>query len=823
LRVLSLLFFLVITTIVWTPSARAESFNNPLIDAADLGQKDKVAQLLKSGYKPDTKGDFGVTALMRAAFRGNLEIVHLLLENGAYVNASDIGGETALHLAARNGYPDVVKELLNSDAFIDIPDKENWTPLMRAVTGKQTEVASILIEKGADLTAVNERGESVLVHAAIIGKPEIMKMILGSKSFAKIPEDQKKSAQIQAEKKGNEEVGKMLSATNQYVKKQAEKKNETTELASLDENPSTTKKIPPSDNESSFQKRYSEPAYKPIHPSAAPATQKVSTANGLTPSMDWNSDSFESEPVETTPKIKPSGSSTAKPLTPADKKPVTTKLPKTTENDAYDDGSSYTMQLGSFANEDKALTIWNNLKNNNSDLLAQLDPDVLAVPSAKGKDYYLRAGHYQWKDVAEASCSSLRTRNIDCLALPVSSNQHSLTGKVENKPIEKAELAPKPVDKDAPTDITPKKNPQLDAPSTYAQNTQATENELPWMNTPNYKPRQTWSLPEESLPPVNQQPLSPLEKSTIPPQYEEYQSEAVAEQTSVPQQQFFNDIIDNQPKHLNEGRYQTQLPPKTKSATQSAPKEQMGEDNISAPAPDAKKEQNYNEFYKEIEQKSEKRAVSEAVLVPDDLYFSDSVSTSGPATNWLKIGNFSDKEAANDYADRMFRYDENLSGLDITISGSQPKFTLLVGPLSGSDANNLCATVRSGNMQCSAASSGTKAASSPSATNTMNEKASTERRPLPTEPEPQKAVSDYWINLGTFSDAPEAEYYWTFLLEDNQDILANLKYNMVTPENKGEYGNDAIQLKAGPFGSDSRATQICNIMRFRNVACLVTH
>jgi hypothetical protein len=812
----------------------AESFNNPLVDAADLGQKDKVAALLKSGYKPDTKGDFGVTALMRASFRGNLEIVHLLLENGAYVNATDIGGETALHLAARNGYPDVVKELLNSEAFIDIPDKENWTPLMRAITAKQTEVANILINKGADLTAVNERGESVLVHAAIIGKPEIMKMILGSNNFTKIPEEQKKNALVQAEKKGNEEVGKMLSATNQYIKKQNEKKPDT-EIAGLSPNSSkpsktddfsgsvATSPAPKTDAKSSFD---STPLLTSHRPSGDMAEAK-----------DWGSTAINPTPKSSeSPIKKPSA-------------PKKSTAPATSES--ADSNTAYTMQLGSFPNEDKALTIWNNLQGNNPDLLAKLDADVLPASTEKGKNYYLRAGHYQWKEVAEASCSSLRTRNIDCLALPASANQHALASKEENKQLAKADIAPKPVDKNAPIDIT-KKSP---APDAYAQSTPAPANELPWMTTPGYKPRTTWTLPQDAaLPPVNQQELPPLAKAEIPPQYQE-----------IPQTD-----PAYKPSTFGQSRYQTQseadaaptandtpvaksapaitAPPVATPAPAYLSNKQQTHDEISTlakqdtlnkkllPETEVKKEKNYNEFYKEIENKSDKRTpVSEAVLVPDDMYFSDSVSTSGPANNYLKIGTFADKEAANDYADRMFRYDENLSGLDISITGNQPKLNLLVGPLAGADANNLCSTIRGGGMQCSASSggknsktaSGTAKPSAATASPSSRYDTGDESAPKKTfndEPEaaPKKSASNYWINMGTFGDVPEAEYYWTFLQEDNQDILANLKYKMVTPSDKGEHGNDAIQLQVGPFISDSRATQICNIMRYRNVACLVT-
>ena len=223
---------------------------------------------------------------------------------------------------------------------------------------------------------------------------------------------------------------------------------------------------------------------------------------------------------------------------------------------------------------------------------------------------------------------------------------------------------------------------------------------MPWLNAPDYKPRTTWTLPNDALPPVSQDDLPPLPKAEVPPQYQE-----------APE------LSGNAPANLlSEGRYQTQSDSAAPKPTTSAQPAWMAQpaapaplsrqpkhDEVSALAkqdalnkklfpetePAPKKEKDYNAFYKELEQKTDKRPVSEAVMVPDDMYFSDSVSNSGPATNWLKISSFTNRETANDYADRMFRYDENLSGLDITISGNEPKLSLLVGPLSGVDANSI--------------------------------------------------------------------------------------------------------------------------------------
>ncbi len=201
---------LFIITILIHP-ALATTFNNPLVDAADLGDRGQVAKLLKAGNLPDSKGDFGTTAIMRAAFRGNTDIIQLLMESGAYINAADIGGETALHLAAKNGHADAVKALLYYGAYIDIPDKEKWTPLMRATLSKNTEVAKILIEKGADVSTVNNFNESALVHASIANVPAIAALITGSKKAKAIGSEQENMAISYAKRKSHPKMEKLLN------------------------------------------------------------------------------------------------------------------------------------------------------------------------------------------------------------------------------------------------------------------------------------------------------------------------------------------------------------------------------------------------------------------------------------------------------------------------------------------------------------------------------------------------------------------------------------------------------------------------------------
>lgn len=252
------------------------SFNDPLVDAADKGDIDKVSKLIKSGYKVDSMGDFEVTPLMRAAFNGQVEIVKLLIGMGAYVNYTDIGGESALHLAAKNGHVQIVKILLESGADIDIPDKERWTPLMRAILAKQKDVVALLISKGASSAKLNENKETPLLHATMIGMPDILNLVLDSKTTKDLSEESIDSAQLWAKKKGDK------ASSDKIIQKFVEyKKNSSdVDLAELPTSNITSVKEPTNNNKNISEKESHEQKNKtPL--SEALTENKIDTKNNI--------------------------------------------------------------------------------------------------------------------------------------------------------------------------------------------------------------------------------------------------------------------------------------------------------------------------------------------------------------------------------------------------------------------------------------------------------------------------------------------------------------------------------------------------------------
>jgi len=80
------------------------SSSSSLLDAAQKGNSELVAKLLKKGKKVNKRDPVsGETPLHKAAELGHVDIVQQLLRRGADTTAVDVNGLTAFQLAAANG------------------------------------------------------------------------------------------------------------------------------------------------------------------------------------------------------------------------------------------------------------------------------------------------------------------------------------------------------------------------------------------------------------------------------------------------------------------------------------------------------------------------------------------------------------------------------------------------------------------------------------------------------------------------------------------------------------------------------------------------
>lgn len=654
--------------------AHAFTFNSPMVDAAETNDAFQMKKLIEAGYSPDSKGDFGVTALMRAAYHGRADMVQFLLDSGAYVNEADIGGATALHLAAGNGHKDVIEILIEYDAYIDIPDKEQWTPLMRATMAKKDKTVDFLVSSGANISLTNNLNQSVLMHAAMVGNKKILEILLESKGFPSLDEGQKQSAIELADKRGNEKAGQMISATIGYIKK-AKNPNKKSDY----------------NNYSDYVNRFED---------------GVSQEQNLFPSEE---------------------SAVA--------------------------NNSFALQLGAFNSPDQTAHIWGKMQRKFPDVLGGLDLKIIKSKAENGDYLYrLLAGYFAWKNSAESSCSSMRVRNVACFVVPVSEPSNIKDGKFRNRSLS-GEVVPvlKP-------DLIDFKGDEYNsdvAPQPYGRNISKTPAQ--------YREDTPWLSKGDSL---------------ISAKAEESDPVAMEEIRKMLRKEFFDDQGLQIPEISKSNEPSSIIDP-SKSVRPHTP-------------------------------------IARAVQVPDSKYFAGENTSQprrSPSDNrhgdWVKIGNFPDRISADDYATRMFRYDEMLNGLSINIVSDANRYgnivSIQMGAVSPEQVSFICQSAIAGGLKCAV----------------TNKSGKTKKK----TPKPQNrskfSPDSYWINLGTFSNSPEAEYYWMFLNEDNADVLDHLKYNIVNSTH-GSFGADAVQLRVGPFGAESRASQVCNVIKYRNIACIVT-
>lgn len=191
--------------------------NEPLLVAAERGDTDTVADLIRSDAAINGKDSEGRTALMLAVYNndaatakvlldagadvdlqdhmknnpflyagaeGYLEILRLTIAAGADPTITNRYGGTALIPAAERGHVDIIEELLTTTE-VDINHVNNlgWTALMEAVIlndGNETQqrVVQMLIDHGADVNIPDKDHISPLQHARDKGFKELEEILL---------------------------------------------------------------------------------------------------------------------------------------------------------------------------------------------------------------------------------------------------------------------------------------------------------------------------------------------------------------------------------------------------------------------------------------------------------------------------------------------------------------------------------------------------------------------------------------------------------------------------------------------------------------------
>jgi ankyrin repeat protein len=134
--------------------------------------------LIKAGAKAAAASRYGVTPLSLACANGGEALVALLLESGADPETALPGGETALMTASRTGRAGPVKALLDRGARVDAKDHRGQTALMWAAADGHGAVVELLLKAGADARARLKSGFTPLLFAVRNGKSEVVRLLL---------------------------------------------------------------------------------------------------------------------------------------------------------------------------------------------------------------------------------------------------------------------------------------------------------------------------------------------------------------------------------------------------------------------------------------------------------------------------------------------------------------------------------------------------------------------------------------------------------------------------------------------------------------------
>ena len=154
--------------------------DTPVVDAAKIGDVERLRSLLKQGVDVNAAEGDGMTALHWAAFRDDLDIAEILLYAGANVGArTRVNAISALVLAARNGSAAMVEMMLDAGADANAAMSIGTTPLMAAATSGNADAVKVLLDHGADVGATeNAQGQTALMLAASYNRSAAIKILM---------------------------------------------------------------------------------------------------------------------------------------------------------------------------------------------------------------------------------------------------------------------------------------------------------------------------------------------------------------------------------------------------------------------------------------------------------------------------------------------------------------------------------------------------------------------------------------------------------------------------------------------------------------------
>jgi ankyrin repeat protein len=178
-------------------SKNVEQFS-ALIFAAQYGFPEIVSLLLDHDANPNTRNQYGTTAIFEAVEARNLCFfdIGLATESSPECNQSQFD------------FFDIVQKLLDADADPNVKDNGGASALFFAT--HDPEIAELLLSNGADANLRNNQGETALMDS---DNPEFVKVLLNHKADPLIKDNHGKTAFDYAAQYHSNEVLELLKAT----------------------------------------------------------------------------------------------------------------------------------------------------------------------------------------------------------------------------------------------------------------------------------------------------------------------------------------------------------------------------------------------------------------------------------------------------------------------------------------------------------------------------------------------------------------------------------------------------------------------------------
>jgi ankyrin repeat protein len=147
-----------------------------VFEAAALGEREIIVELLRAGGAVSQRSPDGYTALHLAAYFAHPTMVDRLLRRGADVDAvADNDTRVCpLHSAVAGGSRDAVRVLLAAGADPNARQHGGWTALHATAQRGDRETSRLLVEAGADLELTNDEGKTPLDIAREAGHKTVL-------------------------------------------------------------------------------------------------------------------------------------------------------------------------------------------------------------------------------------------------------------------------------------------------------------------------------------------------------------------------------------------------------------------------------------------------------------------------------------------------------------------------------------------------------------------------------------------------------------------------------------------------------------------------